>query len=254
MTQYANQLRTAAPWKRVLIVLVGALAFLPLTFESREIISGNMSNLAISNADVLGTGSLLIFLAMLTITPLITVTGARWIGPLRWWYGVMFFINAAIDLTIAAIVSSGDFQGGFLTRTTGHSFLLVGTSAVLLGGTAAVTANHRSQRWLGKYWKSVQRTVYIVWLLILTHLALLFGFGDKKSLFFYALYASIPLAILRIPWVKRRYVLADSKPALVAWSVLAVALGALFLFGYGHIVSELFNRGMNAISNHPAED
>jgi DMSO/TMAO reductase YedYZ heme-binding membrane subunit len=40
-----------------------------------------------------------------------------------------------------------------------------------------VTANNPAQRWLGKYWKPLQRMTYAMWALLFLHLALLEGFG-----------------------------------------------------------------------------
>lgn len=245
MTQFTHQFRTAQPVKRWAVYGIGALGFAPLVFMSREIVTGNFDHLAVSNADVLGSGSFTLFLSMLAITPLVTVTGQRWFAPLRWWFGVMFFATAAVDLVIASIVTSGDFEGGFLSRAVGHSFLLAGTTAVLLSVVLAATANKRSQRSLGKYWKPVQlQLTYAVWALILLHLLLLFGVGGGR--FQQALFASAPLAALRLPPV-RRWFSKGGRPWL-KWSA-AVILLAPFLWGYGHLIGEEINRGVNALSS-----
>src|SRR3989442_1597690 len=97
MSQYAQVLRKSPWYKRVTVALFGALALAPLFFMLPEILTGSFHKIAISNADTLGTGTFLIFLAMLTITPLITITGKRWFAPLRWWYGVTFFATAAVE-------------------------------------------------------------------------------------------------------------------------------------------------------------
>jgi DMSO/TMAO reductase YedYZ heme-binding membrane subunit len=257
MSQHANQLRRAPTRNRIAVYTAGALALLPLAMESREIVTGDFAGLSVSNADVLGTGSLLIFLSMLAVTPLAALTGKRWFVPLRWWFGVVFFANALTDLVIASIVSGSDFPGGFLTRVAGHTFLAVGMLAVLLSSVLAATASHRAQQRLGRYWKAVQRTTYVVWALILLHLALLFGFGAiGGSIFYDALSASAPLALLRVPAVSGWAVSVRRERGgrdVVLWAVGLVLLAA-FLYGYGELVSTLFNRGLNALSTHPSND
>lgn len=161
----------------------------------------------------------------------------------------MFFTTAFIDLILASIVTSEDFKGGFLGRVTGHTFLLVGTATVLLTLILVATANRRSQRALGKHWKQVQRITYVVWALIVIHLALLFGLTGLR--FHQALYASVPLAILRIPPV-RRWCEAGHHRSPLVWLFLLVLL-ASFAWGYFHLVGEEFNRGLNALSNHPED-
>ena len=64
---------------------------------------------------------------------------------------------------------------GFLLLVKSHSFLLVGLIMVTILIPLTVTANKRSQRLLGKYWKTLQRATYIVWGLLALHLALLSG-------------------------------------------------------------------------------
>ena len=53
---------------------------------------------------------LLCFYIAISITPLITLTGAQWIAPLRRWYGIWFAIIGISDATTAAITT--DFASG----------------------------------------------------------------------------------------------------------------------------------------------
>src|SRR6266403_2899974 len=175
MAQAVAQYRRAPSLPRRTVMVLGVLAFMPIVFMLREIITGDFEGLKVSNADVLGGGANLLLMATLTITPLVTLTGARWFVPLRWWFGVLFFATAAVDLVIASIVTGDDFKGGFLGRIAGHTFLLVGTTTTVLSLVLVATANHRSQVWLGRYWRPVQKLTYVVWALIVLHLALLFG-------------------------------------------------------------------------------
>ena len=250
MTQFTHQFNKAPRWQRVLFYLAGALAFTPIFFMSREIVTGNFAGLDTSNADVLGTGSILLFFTMLAITPAVFLTGYRAIGPLRWWFGVMFFTNALVDLTIASIVTGEDFKGGFAGRVAGHTFLVLGTAAVLLTVILVATANRRSQKSLGKHWKSIQKLTYVVWVLILIHILLLFS-GTLR--FQQAMAASIPLFVFRIPAFQKWWKAERELNGWRSWKLWAVGivLGGLFAWGYFHLVGEEINRGVDAISSHP---
>ena len=161
----------------------------------------------------------------LSITPLITLTGAQWIAPLRRWYGIWFAIIGIADTTTAAITT--DFAGGVFGRLAGHTFLLTGFFIITLALPVLATANTPAQRKLGKYWKRLQRMTYVIWFFAVVHLLLLDGFtpfgaadGDGMPVFhqrFYqALAVSIPLIILRLPPV-RRWVVEQRRRAGSGW-------------------------------------
>ena len=197
----------------LILFLLRLPAFIPWIFVARGWFSLNeKDSLTNTEADILGTGGEIAFFLAVSITPLITVTGARWFTPLRRWYGIMFMLIGISDATTAAI--STDFAGGVFGRLAGHTFLVTGLFIVLMGIPVLATANTPAQRRLGKHWKSIQRVTYALWALIVVHLLLLDGFkpfqtpeGDGDPVFhqrFYqAVAISLPLVILRIPPVKR---------------------------------------------------
>ena len=165
-----------------------------------------------TEADVLGTGGEICFFIAVSITPLITLTGARWIAPLRRWYGIMFAVIGIADTTTAALTT--DFAGGIFGRLAGHTFLLSGFLIILLALPLLATANTPAQRKLGKYWKRLQKMTYVIWGFVVLHLLLLDGFrpfgaaqGDGDPVFhqrFYqAVAISIPLVLLRLPPIRR---------------------------------------------------
>jgi DMSO/TMAO reductase YedYZ heme-binding membrane subunit len=151
-------------------------AFIPLIFISRGWMAANSQDvLTKMEADVLGTGGEICFFVAVSITPIITLTGARWIAPLRRWYGIMFAVIGIADTITASI--TGDFAGGVIGRLAGHTFLLAGFLIILLALPLLATANTPSQRKLGRYWKWLQRTTYVIWGMIVIHLLLLDGFA-----------------------------------------------------------------------------
>jgi sulfoxide reductase heme-binding subunit YedZ len=239
-------------------------ALVPLIFISRGWLLANPRGvLTTTEADVLGTGGEICFFAAVSITPIITLTGARWIAPLRRWYGIMFAVMGIADAITAAI--TGDFAGGVLGRLAGHTFLLAGFLVILLALPLLATANTPAQRKLGKYWKRLHKVTYVIWGLIVIHLLLLDGFtpfgasdGDGDPVFhqrFYqAVAISVPLVILRLPPV-RRWISEQRAAGRAArvWLVIA-PLAALFLAGFAFIINEEIFTGTLAITLHPPAD
>src|SRR5258708_1865013 len=131
-----------------------ALLLVPFVLMGPEVVSlvlgrpNGAANVSSSVADVLGTSTFLIFIMMLAVTPIRTMTGWNWHVILRRDYGIAMFVSAAIDLTLAAITTGDTFPGTVLTRVGGHTFLVAGTLSTLLLVPLVVTANRRAQKWL----------------------------------------------------------------------------------------------------------
>jgi methionine sulfoxide reductase heme-binding subunit len=237
-------------------------ALVPLLLIARPVLQAKGGVLDTIEADVLGTGGEICLFLTLLVTPVITVTRQRWIAPLRRWYGIVFALTAITDATIASITTS--FAGGVFGRLAGHSFLLVGFVTVLLSVPLLATANTPAQRWLGKYWKQLQRMTYAVWGLLILHLMLLEGFGlnadpaDGDPVFHQKLYqavaCSIPLLVLRLPpvtrWIARQQ--RAGRQQLVYLAVLPLAL--LFVLGFAFIWNEELFKGMMAVTLHAIDD
>jgi DMSO/TMAO reductase YedYZ heme-binding membrane subunit len=245
----------------ILLFLCRLPALVPFIFIMRGWLSLNEKDvLTNTEADVLGTGGEICFFIAVSITPIITLTGARWIAPLRRWYGIMFAVIGIGDATTAALTT--DFAGGIFGRLAGHTFLLSGFLVILLALPLLATANTPSQRKLGKYWKRLQKMTYVIWGFIILHLLLLDGFrpfganqGDGDPVFhqrFYqAVAISIPLVLLRLPpirrWVTQQR--ADGKMWKV-WAALAPVF-ALYAIGFIFIINEEIFTGTKIITMHP---
>jgi DMSO/TMAO reductase YedYZ heme-binding membrane subunit len=239
-------------------------AFIPLIFISRAWLLKNPGDvLTNTEADVLGTGGEICFFVTVSITPIITLTGARWIAPLRRWYGIMFAVIGIADSITAAI--TGDFAGGVFGRLAGHTFLLAGFFVILLALPLLATANTPAQRKLGRHWKRLQRMTYVIWGLVVIHLLLLDGFtpfgassGDGDAVFhqrFYqAVAISIPLVVLRLPPV-RRWIAMQRATGRQRRMWLAIApLAALYIAGFAFIINEEIFTGTMAITLHSPAD
>src|SRR5690349_9783278 len=141
--------QTVALW------IMGAPAFLPLLFMLPSYLTLNTSAMDSAEADVLGSGSEILLLTTLLVTPMVTLTRQRWFVPLRRFYGIMFAVTAFTDATTASITTN--FAGGVFGRLAGHSFLLVGFIMIMLLIPLFLTANNRAQKRLGRYWKPLHR-------------------------------------------------------------------------------------------------
>ena len=249
--------QTVALW------LFGLPAFLPLFFMAPAVVTASTHTMDIAVADVLGTGGEILLLLTLLVTPMVTVTRQRWFVPLRRWYGIMFAVTAISDATMAAISTS--FAGGVVGRLAGHTFLLAGLTMVLLAIPLLAIANGRAQRWLGRYWKPLQRITYVIWGLLFVHLALLFGFGigtgetgDGDPVVHQRLFqltaCSIPLLTLRLPPVRRW--IGRQQKAGRQWLVylLFIPFALLFVLGFSFMVNEEIFKGTAAFTLHPNAD
>jgi DMSO/TMAO reductase YedYZ heme-binding membrane subunit len=247
--------------RKIALFLLRLPAIIPLIFTLRGWLSLN-EKLSLTNteADVLGTGGEYCFLLAVSITPLITLTGQRWFAPLRRWYGVMFAVIGLLDSITASI--TGAFSGGPIGRVAGHSFLLAGFFVILLALPVLATANTPMQRALGRYWKRVQRLTYLIWAMIVVHLALLDGFspfdgpqGDGDPVFHQRLYQivviSLPLVLLRLPPIKRW--VTEQRAAGQQWKVWAafMPLAALYLFAFAFLINEEIFTGIKIITMNP---
>jgi DMSO/TMAO reductase YedYZ heme-binding membrane subunit len=235
--------------------------FVPIIFMVPGWVNLN-PHLTLTNteADVLGTGGIFCLYTALSITPIITLTGAQWIAPLRRWYGIWFAIIGIADTTTAAITTA--FAGGVFGRLTGHTFLLTGFFIITLALPVLATANTPSQRKLGKYWKKLQRMTYVIWFFAVVHLLLLDGFrpfgasdGDGDPIFhqrfYWAVAISLPLIALRLPPV-RRWVTEQRAEgrSWVVWLTLS-PLFLLYLTAMVFLINEEFFTGFKAITLTP---
>jgi DMSO/TMAO reductase YedYZ heme-binding membrane subunit len=238
--------------------------FAPIIFMIPGWVSLNAKDtLTINEATVLGSGGILCLYGALSITPIITLTGAQWIAPLRRWYGIWFAVIGLADTTTAAITT--DFAGGPLGRLAGHTFTLTGFFIITLALPVLATANTPAQRKLGRYWKKLQRMTYVIWFFAVVHLLLLDGFkpfggaaGDGDPIFhqrFYqAVAISIPLIVLRLPPV-RRWVTEQRAQGRqwVVWAAFAPLI-VFYLTAMAFIINNEIFQGTQAITLSPIED
>jgi sulfoxide reductase heme-binding subunit YedZ len=243
-------------------------AFTPLVFMLPALSTLNSDVFNGVEADVFGTGSMLLLMLSLLITPLSTITRQRWFVPLRRWYGLMFAVTAFSDATAASITTN--FAGGVFGRLAGHSFLLAGFTMVVLLVPLFLTGNNLAQRWLGRYWKMLHKLTYVIWGLLFLHLALLEGLGfqhgtngpsnavDGNPMLHQRVYqlslCSIFLLVFRLPKVKRW--VGEQQRTGREWKVyLAVLpLAVLFVVGFAFMINEEVVKGTGAFMLNATDD
>jgi sulfoxide reductase heme-binding subunit YedZ len=243
-------------------------AFTPLVFMLPALSTLNSDVFNGVEADVFGTGSMLLLMLTLLITPLSTITRQRWFVPLRRWYGLMFAVTAFSDATAASITTN--FAGGVFGRLAGHSFLLAGFTMVVLLVPLFLTGNNLAQRWLGRYWKMLHKLTYVIWGLLFLHLALLEGLGfqhgtngpsnavDGNPMLHQRVYqlslCSIFLLVFRLPKVKRW--VGEQQRTGREWKVyLAVLpLAVLFVVGFAFMINEEVVKGTGAFMLNATDD
>jgi sulfoxide reductase heme-binding subunit YedZ len=235
--------------------------FVPIIFMARPWLELNPKDtLTLVEADVLGSAGIFCLFVALSITPVITLTGAQWIAPLRRWYGIWFAIIGIADTTTAAITT--DFAGGVFGRLAGHTFLLTGFFIITLALPVLATANTPAQRKLGRYWKKLQRMTYVIWFFAVMHLLLLDGFkpfgasdGDGDPIFhqrfYWAVAISLPLILLRLPPV-RRWITEQRAQGRqwVVWAAFAPLI-VLYITAMVFIINEEIFTGTMAITLRP---
>jgi len=177
--------------------------------------------------DVLGTGIFLIFLGMLAVTPLVTVTGQRWFTRLRWYYGVCAALTAVAALGIIIVVPA---TGGMSGKLAGNVITFTGTMAILAFIPLGLTASSAAQRWLGRYWKPLHRIVFGIWALLLFHVWLIMGL---HGVFLNFAAMSLPLVILRIPVVRRWWNAQRKALHIRASQLWAAGIPLALIFAWG---------------------
>ncbi|MGN6475136.1 MAG: hypothetical protein ACTHK4_16005, partial [Mycobacteriales bacterium] len=87
-----------AVWVFRLLLVTPFVLMAPETVAAVRGRPGAVDHLSSSGADVLGNAAFLIFVVMLSVTPLLTMTGWRWHVVLRRDYGIAMFAVALTDL------------------------------------------------------------------------------------------------------------------------------------------------------------
>ncbi len=157
-----------------------------------------------------GLWSMIILMISLAITPLNRLLKWRWavqfrrmIGLYAWFYAVLHVTSGfllVLDLSL------------FVEEITKRPYITVGMLAfVLLTGLAATSPKYMVRK-LGKRWKSLHKSVYLIGLLVITH----FTWQTRADYAEPVLYGAILLLLLgiRMYWFQSKRVRQQQAPAL----------------------------------------
>jgi DMSO/TMAO reductase YedYZ heme-binding membrane subunit len=243
---------------RWLCILLGIPALFPLLCIYPDIVFRRAADLNIGASDTLGTGAELTLLIALFISPLILVTGKRWLFPLRKWYGIMTGVIAVVAGIVSPILS---LRFGPDWMITGNLALATGYILVVLLIPLLAISNKWSAKKLGKYWPKVQsRLTYAVWFLLGFHLVVLFGLSPHANgpilhqrVYLYVL-CSLALLFFRIPAIKKAITHLRKARYDTAIYIMSIPWIALFVVPFSFIVNEEVFKGVAILTSHGIAD
>ena len=142
----------------------------------------------------LGTWTLVMLMATLAVTPVNILTGVnrvvqfrRMLGLFTFFYACLhFFSYAGLDLWFEWAAISKDI--------TKHPYVLIGFSAFLMLIPLAMTSNKRMIMKLGRRWKTLHRSVYLIAILGVVH----YWWLVKKDITEPAIYGAVLLLLFTI--------------------------------------------------------
>jgi len=117
----------------------------------------------------LGTWALIFLLISLSITPIRQLSGASWpmhfrrmLGLFVYFYACLHMLSyAGLDLWFDWAAISGDIVK--------HPYVLVGLTALLMLTPLAITSNQVMMKRMGRHWKSLHRSVYLISIFAILH-------------------------------------------------------------------------------------
>lgn len=119
--------------------------------------------------DTLGQWGLRLLLITLAVTPLRDWFNAPWLVMLRRMLGLFAFFYVLLHFLTWLILDQGLFWPGILPDIAKRPFITIGMLALLLLIPLAVTSTNSMMRRLGKRWKTLHRSIYLIVLLGVWH-------------------------------------------------------------------------------------
>jgi len=151
--------------------LTNLAALIPLLWLGWDQLMGNLTVNPIDDyTDRTGSAAILLLLLALTVTPLHTLTGWRWLIPLRKPVGLYAFGYAALHLLVFVGLDYGfSLRFILLDGLPNKPYILVGLAAFLILLPLAITSTKGWMKRLGRRWKLLHRAVYAAGALAAIH-------------------------------------------------------------------------------------
>jgi sulfoxide reductase heme-binding subunit YedZ len=157
----------------------------------------------------LGITALNLLLLTLAITPLRRMTGLSWLVSLRRALGLLAFTYALLHALSYMVLDRRLDWSSLIPDVTERPWITVGFLALLLLVPLAVTSTNAMQRRLGRRWRSLHRSIYVIGLLAVLHFFLQVKLDTSEPLL-YALILAVLLGFRVGDWLRRR---ARAAPA-----------------------------------------
>jgi sulfoxide reductase heme-binding subunit YedZ len=119
--------------------------------------------------DTLGQWGLRMLLITLAVTPLRDWFDAAWLIQLRRMLGVFAFFYVLMHFLTWLILDQDLYWAGILPDIARRPFITIGFLALLLLIPLAVTSTNGMMRRLGRRWKTLHRSIYLIVLLGIWH-------------------------------------------------------------------------------------
>lgn len=116
-----------------------------------------------------GKSALVLLVLSLACTPASTYLGWKQAIPPRRTLGLYAFVYVCLHFLIFVWLDYGLQLQWIISAVLEQKYVLVGFAAFLLLIPLALTSNQWSQRKLGKKWKTLHKSVYLIILLVLVH-------------------------------------------------------------------------------------
>lgn len=156
-----------------------------------------------------GDWALRLLLVTLALTPLKVLTGSSgWIR-FRRMAGLFVYFYAVCHFSIWFVADHAFDVTSMWEDVLKRPYITVGFIAFVLLTPLAFTSNNRSIRWLGKKWRSLHRSVYLIVILAVIHYLWLVK-ADLIEPLIYAAIAAV-LLLMRLPLMQQLFSLRQRK-------------------------------------------
>lgn len=139
-----------------------------------------------------GYWALTMLLLTLSLTPLKVLLHKAWLIQLRRMMGLFMFFYAVLHITVYVYLDYSFLWLDIYKDIIKHPYVIVGFLAFVLSVPLALTSNNRSIKHLGKRWKTLHQSVYLIAILGVTH----FWWLVKKDIREPLLFATILTVLL----------------------------------------------------------
>jgi len=151
----------------------------------------------------LGITALNLLLITLTITPLRRLSGFSWLIGLRRALGLLAFAYALLHALSYIVLDRRLDWPSLIVDVIERPWITVGFLALVLLVPLAVTSTNAMQRRLGKRWRSLHRSIYLIGVLGVLHFFLQVKLDTSEPLL-YALILAALLGFRVVDWLRRR--------------------------------------------------